>query len=44
MHDGTVRKIHGVHYVMRLKNNLFSDGQFDDLGYKIRSNLVTMKP
>ena len=36
MYDGIIRTIQGVRHVARLKKNLLSLGQLDDLGCKTR--------
>jgi len=38
MYDGLIRTISGVRHVKDLKKNLFSVGQFDSLGCKIRTD------
>jgi len=43
MYDGSIHTISGVRYVKGLKKNLLSVGQFDSLGYKIRTNNGIMK-
>jgi len=43
MYDGSIRTISRVRHVKGLKKNLLSVGQFDSLGYKIRTDNGIMK-